>query len=76
MKYCHGSVPPIHLGFLQSKTLNIGTMLTKFNMQVAIKWPCHYSKCLVLKNHGNYKWPGCKTLIVHLVSMVAKLLKV
>ena len=69
MKYWNGSVPPKQLGFLQSKALNVGMTLKKFAMQVGIKWPCHYSKFLVLKNHGNHKWAGCKTLIVRLVSI-------
>ena len=59
---CHGSVPTIQLGLFQSKALKIGIMLTKFSMQVGIKWPCHYglTKFLAYKNHGIFKWAGCK----------------
>ena len=49
MEYWHGSVPPKQLEFFQSKAQNKGIMLTKFSMQVGIKWPCHFPKILVLR---------------------------
>ena len=37
IKYWHGSAPTIQLGVLQSKTLRISIMLTKFSMPMGIK---------------------------------------
>ena len=72
IKYWHGSVLPIQLGILQSKSLNVGIMFTKFSIEIGIKWPYHFSKIWFHENHDSYIWAGCKTLVVCLVSMVAE----
>ena len=48
IKYQLEYVPPIQLGLLPTKILNIEKMLTKLSIhKKGMKWPCHYSQYLV-----------------------------
>ena len=61
IKYQLEYVPPIQLGFLPSKILNIEKMLTELFIHKNGLVTIH--NIWFSKNHGCYKWTGCKILI-------------